>query len=175
MHRTADQLEAALEQVRKGPVHAGTLELIVTRPRPSERRILHEGILDLREGMVGDRWSARKKGTDDQITVTGARYTRLIAGSDDPQRWAEAGDQLYVDFDISHTNLPTGSRFAVGEVVLEVTPDPHLGCGKYVRRFGADAMKVANTEEGRELRLRGLHARVIVEGTVRPGDPVRRI
>ena len=104
--------------------------------------------------------------------MTNARYLELIAGGRDPARWAQAGDQLYVDYDISHTNLPVGSRFAVGEVVLEVSPDPHHGCGKYMKRFGVQAMKFANTEEGRELRLRGLHARVIEPGVVRRGDRI---
>jgi len=147
----------------------------VVRPDRFERRIVDAGEIDLECGMIGDRWTVRKKGTDDQITVTSARYLELIAGGDHAERWAQAGDQLYVDFDISHTNLPVGARFAVGEAVLEVSPDPHHGCGKYTRRFGIDAMKFANTQEGRELRLRGLHARVIEAGTVRPGDAIRKL
>ena len=151
------------------------LRLVVLRPARFERRIVEAGEIDLERGMLGDRWTVRKKGLDDQITVTHARYLELISGGDDPERWAPAGDQLYVDFDISHTNLPVGARFAVGGAVLEVSPDPHHGCGKYTTRYGLEAMKFANTAEGRELRLRGLHARVVGPGTVRPGDPVSKL
>jgi hypothetical protein len=151
------------------------LRLVVARPAPFERRIVEAGEIDLGRGMIGDRWTVRKKGLDDQITVTHARYVGLISGGDDPERWAQAGDQLYVDFDISHTNLPVGARFAIGDAVLEVSPDPHHGCGKYIKRYGIEAMKFANTEEGRELRLRGLHARVIEPGTVRRGDRVSKL
>lgn len=174
-HASRAELEAGLDQLRAAPATEGALRLVVVRPSPFERRIVEAGEIDLVRGMIGDRWTVRKKGTDDQITVTHARYLGLICGGDDPERWAQAGDQLYVDFDISHTNLPVGARFAVGDTVLEVSPDPHHGCGKYTTRYGIEAMKFANTEEGRRLRLRGLHARVVEPGTVRRGDRVRKL
>ena len=174
-HASRAELEAGLDQLRAAPAAEGALRLVVVRPAPFERRIVEAGEIDLVRGMIGDRWTVRKKGTDDQITVTHARYLGLICGGDDPERWAQAGDQLYVDFDISHTNLPVGARFAVGDAVLEVSPDPHHGCGKYTTRYGIEAMKFANTEEGRRLRLRGLHARVVEPGTVRRGDRVRKL
>jgi MOSC domain-containing protein YiiM len=174
-HTGAAELEAGRERLRTAPADEGTVDLVVVRPGRFLRRVVEEGEIDLEQGMVGDRWTVRKKGVDDQITVTNARYLELIAGGRDPERWAQAGDQLYVDYDISHTNLPVGSRFTVGEVVLEVSPDPHHGCGKYMKRFGVQAMKFANTEEGRELRLRGLHARVIEPGVVRRGDRIAKL
>jgi MOSC domain-containing protein YiiM len=97
-----------------------------------------------------------------------ARVAELVAGGAD--RMPLAGDQLYVDFDISVDNLPAGSLLAVGEAVLEVSDVPHLGCAKFVERFGADAMRFVNSRVGRQLRLRGMNTRVLQPGIVRPGD-----
>jgi MOSC domain-containing protein YiiM len=63
----------------------------------------------------------------------------------------------------------------VGTATLEVTDDPHLGCGKFVRRFGADAMKFVNSPRGRELRLRGVNLRIVEGGEVAVGATVRRL
>jgi MOSC domain-containing protein YiiM len=91
-----------------------------------------------------------------------------------PERdgWAQAGDQLYLDLDISHANLPAGTRLRLGSAVLEVTDQPHLGCHKFRARFGTDALRFVNSKVGRELRLRGMNARVMTPGTVRVGDRV---
>ena len=40
------------------------------------------------------------------------RAIELLAG--DRERWPLAGDQLYVDFDLSEEALPAGTRLAVG-------------------------------------------------------------
>ncbi len=103
-----------------------------------------------------------------------ARAAALVSGGDDPDGWAQAGDQLYVDLDLSEENLPAGSRLEIGEAVLEVTAEPHLGCGKFVKRFGVDALKLVNSAEGRALRLRGVNTRVVVPGRVAKGDAVRK-
>jgi MOSC domain len=181
VHQTPEQLEAGLGLIREAPAEEGTLELIVRRPVPEERELLEVGELDAEVGLVGDGWSERpssktgRPNPEAQVTVTSARAIALVAGGREPEAWAPAGDQLYVDLDISQENLPPGARFAVGEAVLEVSEAPHTGCGKYVRRFGVDAMKFVNSDVGRSLRLRGLNARVVTPGTVRPGDPVRRL
>jgi MOSC domain-containing protein YiiM len=97
-----------------------------------------------------------------------ARVAELVAGS--TQRMALAGDQIYLDLDISMDNLPAGSLLAVGEAVLQVSEPPHLGCAKFVERFGADAMSFVNSRVGRQLRLRGMNTRVVMPGAVRLGD-----
>ena len=107
-----------------------------------------------------------------QVTVMNSRAALLIAN--EPERRVLAGDQLYVDLDLSAANLPPGSRLALGSAVLEVTDQPHLGCAKFAVRFGQDALRVVNSRGGRELRLRGLNARVVVPGTVRAGDTIRK-
>ena len=174
-------LEAGLDSVRAAPSLHGTLELIACRPATEERELLGEAYLDLDEGLAGDIWAERPSqrtgapNPDAQVTVMSARAAALVAGGDDPHDWAQAGDQLYVDLDLSEENLPAGCRLDIGEAVLEVTADPHLGCGKFVKRFGVDAMKLVNSPKGRELRLRGVNTRVVVPGRVRTGDPVRKL
>ncbi len=181
-HATREELETGLDNVREAPDDAGTLELIARRPAEEQRELLEAGELDLRAGLVGDMWADRPSSStadggpnpNAQVTVMNARAAALVAMGDDQERWAQAGDQLYVDLDISQDNLPTGSRLAVGDAVLEVTADPHLGCGKFSRRFGVDALKFVNSRVGRELRLRGVNTRVIEPGTIRRGDVIRK-
>ncbi len=156
------------------------LKLIVCRPEPEEREVLTEGRLDLAGGLVGDNWKARgSRGTPDgsanpemQLNVMNARVIELLAH--DKERWALAGDQLFVDLDLSESNVPPGTRLAIGEAVIEVTAPPHLGCKKFSARFGPDAVKFVNSEEGKALHLRGVNAKVIQPGVVRRYDPVRK-
>lgn len=181
-HLTTAQLEAGLDEIMQSPQDAGELQLIVRRPRVGHREVLEEGQLDTVEGLVGDTWRFRgssrmpdKKSPhpDMQINVMNARSIALIA--QDPKRWALAGDQLFVDLDLSQHNLPAGTRLSIGEATIEVTAQPHTGCGKFVERFGLDAMKFVNSPRGRELSLRGINARVVESGTVRRGDVVQKI
>jgi hypothetical protein len=174
------ELESGLDPVLAAPTEAGTLELIVRRPGPmGDRELLDVGELGPDSGLAGDRWAAgngsAKQRPEAQLTIMSARAAALITGGDDRERWALAGDQLYVDFDVSQANLPAGARLAIGESVVEITADPHTGCGKFSRRFGVDALKFVNTKRGRELRLRGVNARVIEPGKIRVGDPVKRL
>ena len=180
-HLTTEQLHAGLEEIERSPKLEGVLELIVRRPAVDVREVLQEGELDLVEGLVGDTWSQRgssrsadgRAHPDMQLNVMNARAAALVAQS--PDRWALAGDQLYVDLDLSGENLPAGTRLAIGEAVIEVTPQPHTGCNKFVSRFGLDAMKFVNSPVGRALNLRGINARVVQAGTIRVGDVVRRL
>lgn len=182
-HRTLAELSASLPQLLAAPKDVGTLELVVRRPAVGAREVLAEGELDAAVGLVGDTWTDRgSKRTPDgrphpdmQLNVVSARMVGLLAVDRDQQ--ALAGDQLYLDLDLSHENLPVGSRLVFGEparrgAVIEVTDQPHTGCAKFVERFGADAMGFVNGPVGRPLRLRGLNARVITAGRVRPGDTV---
>jgi MOSC domain-containing protein YiiM len=102
-----------------------------------------------------------------------ARAASLVAI--EPERRPLAGDQLYVDFDLSLSNLPPRSRLGIGSAVIEITATPHTGCAKFVARFGADAQRWVNSPQGRELRLRGANARVVQPGTVCVGDMVRKL
>lgn len=170
-----------LDEIRRSPSDDGPVKLIVRRPAELEREVLAEATLDLAEGLVGDTWRTRgSRGTPDrsaeperQLTVMNARAAALVAV--DADRWKLAGDQLYIDLDLSEANLPPGTRLAVGSAVIEVTDAPHLGCKKFRERFGEDALRFVNSAVGRELRLRGINARVVHSGRVVVGDTVGKL
>nr|WP_229022956.1 MOSC domain-containing protein [Actinomarinicola tropica] len=178
-HLAADLLADGLDHVRSSPTDVGTLDLVVARPVAGGRSVLEEGRLDLAVGLVGDDWLGRgstrtsdgSADPDKQVNLINARFARLVAG-DQLERRTLVGDQLHVDLDLSVANLPVGSRLAIGDAVVEVTPAPHKGCAKFADRFGRDAMRFVASPEGRALRLRGVCTRVVVPGVVRPGDAV---
>ena len=180
-HRTPEELEAALAHIRQAPADNGTLDLIVRRPAVDEREVLETGTLSLEEGLVGDTWNKRGSSKtpdggpllDAQLNIMNARAAAAVAGP--INRWALAGDQLYIDLDISAENLPPGTRLALGEAVIAVTAEPHTGCAKFSARFGLDALRFINSPTGRALNLRGINARVIQPGTISKGDRVTRL
>ena len=180
-HLTIDQLEAGLETIRQSPKDDGVLELIVRRPQLGEREVLEAGRLDPEDGLVGDSWKKRASSRsadglahpDTQLNIMNARTIGLIA--QDKDRWPLAGDQLFVDLDLSEENLPPWTRLALGDAVIEVTDQPHTGCGKFIARFGVDAAKFVNSTVGRQLHLRGINARVVQAGAIRVGDRVKKM
>lgn len=180
-HLTLQELEAALDHLRQAPKDEGVLRLIVRRPAVDQREVLEEAELDTVLGLIGDTWNIRGSSkTPDgsphpemQINIMNARVTALIA--QEFARWPLAGDQLYIDMDLSKANLPAGSRIAVGTAVVEVSPLPHTGCHKFISRFGVDAMKFVNSPVGKELCLRGINAKVVQAGIVKVGSTARKI
>jgi hypothetical protein len=180
-HFTLSELEAGLPAALASPRDEGTLELIVRRPALGRRDVVDEAELDLIAGLLGDTWNIRaSKRTPDgsphpdmQINVMNSRVIALIAG--EKSRWGLAGDQLYVDLDISASNVPPGTQIAIGAAVIEVTDQPHTGCAKFLKRFGVEATKFVNSPQGLALHLRGINARVVVPGRIRSGDRVRKI
>lgn len=180
-HLTLEELEAGLDGIRQSPRDTGTLQLISRRPQVDERELLQEGQLDTVEGLVGDTWITRRSSRtpdgsphpDMQLTLVNVRAIKLIA--QDRERWALAGDQLFVDLELSIENLPPGTHLAIGSAVVEVTAQPHTGCAKFQARYGADALKFVMSSVGKELRLRGMNARVARSGTVRVGDYVVKL
>src|SRR5436190_242712 len=179
-HLKTEELLAGLDHIRRSPADEGVVELIVRRQSINEREVLEQAELDLVQGLVGDTWNRRRSSStpdgspnvEMQITVINSRVAALVAR--EKSRWQLAGDQLYVDMDLSAENLPAGSRLALGSAVIEVTAPPHLGCQKFVARFGLEAMKFVNSPLGKELRLRGLHARVVQAGRIRTGELARK-
>ena len=180
-HPTARELEAGLAEVRQSPRDQGVLELVVARPGEGERQILEDGELSLLDGLVGDSWRSRSSARtsdgsphpDMQLNVMNARVAALLAGA--KSRWPLAGDQLFIDLDLSADNVPPGTRLAIGTAVIELTDQPHTGCGKFVERFGVAAMKLVNSELGRCLQLRGVNAKVVQPGHIRVGDLTRKL
>ncbi len=171
--------DASLDEIRRAPQQAGRVELVARRPRAGEREVVAHAVLDVELGLVGDSWSKRphrklgRPHPEGQITLMGARAIAAIMP--DRADWAGAGDQLFVDLDLSPANVPPGTRLAVGTAVLEVTAEPHLGCVKFTKRYGSAATKWVNTPTGKQLNLRGINAKVVVAGEVRPGDAIRKL
>jgi hypothetical protein len=171
------ELDAALDHLRASPPDGGVVDLIVRRPAVDEREFLDEAELDTQVGLVGDNWSTKPSlatGAPNplaQLTLINARLSALVAADDDERR-ALAGDQLHVDLDLSYANIPPGTRLRIGEAVIEITPEPHTGCGKFSSRFGVEALKFVNSAVGRELNLRGINTRVVKGGLVRRGDRI---
>jgi MOSC domain-containing protein YiiM len=180
-HFELETLEQGLDDVRRSPKDAGRVELIVRRPAVEEREVVAEAALDPEEGLVGDCWKDRGSRAmadgsahpDMQLTLMNARAVSLVAGERD--RWPLAGDQLFVDLDLSESNLPPGTRIEVGTAVIEITAAPHTGCGKFSKRFGNDAMKFVNSKAGRELKLRGIYAKIVSAGSIQTGDELRKV
>lgn len=180
-HLTLAEMEAALPWIAQAPRDAGRLEMIVRRPGVDLREVLEEGLLDLNDGLVGDTWKVRRSPRsadgrahpDMQLNLMNARVIGLLAREE--SRWALAGDQLYVDLDLSNENLPAWTRVAIGEAIIQITDQPHNGCRKFAARFGSDAVKFVNSPEGKRLHLRGVNAKVIRGGRIRRGDGVIRL
>ncbi len=180
-HLSTVELEAGLDLIQQSPKDAGLLQVLVRRPQSGERELLQAGELDSEVGLVGDNWQTRGSSlTADrsahpgmQLTIMNSRAAQLVAQSQD--RWTLAGDQMFIDMDISMDNLPPGSQLALGSAVIEVTEVPHTGCAKFVARFGAEAMKFVNSPVGKALRLRGVNLKVVQPGTIRVGDVAKKI
>jgi hypothetical protein len=180
-HLTSEELEAGLENIRQSPKNDGTLELIVRRPRIDDREVLAEGELHLVEGLVGDNWRLRGSTStsdgsahpDKQLTIMSSRVIALVAQTRD--RWTLAGDQLYIDLDLSEDNLPAGTQLSLGTAVIEVTAPPHTGCKKFVARFGPEAVEFVNSPVGKQLHLRGVNAKIVQPGVIRVGDTAKKL
>lgn len=180
-HVSMAELEAGLELIRQSPKHEGVLALIVRRPQIDARDVLETGQLDRDKGLVGDNWKTRGSSrTADrsshpgmQLNLMNARAIALVAREKD--RWQLAGDQLFIDMDLSVQNMPPGTRLALGTAVIEVTEQPHTGCNKFMARFGLEALKFVNSPIGKQLRLRGMNAKVVQSGAIRVGEMVKKL
>jgi len=180
-HLTKEQLETGLDEILRSPKNEGALKLIVCRPETERREILSQAHIDSALGLVGDNWKTRgSKRTPDgsanpeaQVTIMNSRVIALVAN--EAERWQLAGDQLFVDLDLSIGNLPSGTRLALGSAVLEVSAYPHTGCSKFQSRFGDAAMKFVNSEQGQQLRLRGMNAKIVAPDSFKTGDVMRKV
>jgi MOSC domain-containing protein YiiM len=174
-HASVEELELGLPEVLASPPDNGTLVTIVVRPATDQRRVVTSALLTPDGGIEGDRWV--EEGEPDvraQVSLMNACILGQIAGHEEAVPLA--GDNLIVDLDLSESNLPAGSRVAIGdEVVLELTDLPHTGCDKFQCRYGRAARRFVNSPRGAELHLRGRYASVISAGTIRAGDPIRTL
>lgn len=179
--RTAGELTAGLDEIRQSPADGGRIEMIVRRPAEDLREVLAEALLDPEHGLVGDTWRVRGSGrtTDGsahpgmQLTLMNARVIALLAGP--RERWPLAGDQIYVDLDLSEANLPPGTRLSIGSAIIEVSDQPHRGCKKFAARYGLEALRFVNSPEGRTMNLRGINCRVVQAGSASAGSIVFKL
>jgi hypothetical protein len=180
-HLTAAELEAGLDHILQSPKDAGELALIVRRPAENEREVLDEGQLDLVKGLVGDTWCMRGSSRmpdhsphpDMQLNLINARVIGLLAR--EKERWPLAGDQLYLDLDLSAENLPPGTRLQIGTAIIAITDQPHTGCSKFMARFGQEALKFISNPTGKRYNMRGVNAKVMQPGTIRTGDIIKKV
>ncbi|MBA4054374.1 MAG: MOSC domain-containing protein [Marivirga sp.] len=180
-HPDLDTLETGLEGLQNSPKDDGSLEMIVVRPEKKHRATLLECELTLKRGVEGDHWAkgcwkSLPDGSPDpdvQITIMNSRCLELISAS--RSRWPLAGDNLIVDMDLSIHNLQPGQKLSIGSAVLEITSVPHTGCNHFKERFGIDSLKFISSKRGKELRLRGIYARVIKDGQIKVGDRLKKV
>ena len=181
LHLTTQQLEEGLDLIKKSPNDNTLVDMIVCRPSEGDRKILQEGFLDKGKGLEGDNWIDRGSSKtpdgcshpDMQLNIMNSRSVALIAQH--KNRWQLAGDQLFIDINLSDKNIPAGTRLSIGDAIIEVTAIPHNGCKKFTERFGMDAVKFVNSPIGKELHLRGVNAKIIKSGKINAGDTVKKI
>lgn len=177
---TTEQLQASLAYIKKSPGDNCIVEMIVIRPDVDQRKILQEGYLDIDKGLIGDNWytkgSSKTKDEsshpDMQLNIMNSRCISRIAKN--KERWQLAGDQLFIDMDLSYKNLPTGTQLIIGAATIEITTIPHNGCKKFAQRFGTDAVKFVNSPDGKIYHLRGINAKIIRSGKIKVGDIVTK-
>jgi MOSC domain-containing protein YiiM len=180
-HLSLEELQDGLSEIQQSPEDRGILRAIVIRPEVDARVSLQQCELSPEGGVHGDNWAngcwmSLPDGSphpDVQVTIMNARTIALIA--QDETRWPLAGDNLFVDLDLSADNLPPGTRLSVGAALLEITAVPHKGCRKFAARYGVDATRFVNSRDGLRLHLRGIYAKIIEPGVVTVGDAVEKL
>jgi hypothetical protein len=177
---TQQEIDRRMSWVLESPSDHGSVSLIVVRPQTDQRDVIGQAHFSAEAGVAGDNWQhdcwkRLADGRSDpnvQVAIMNARMIEVLTG--DQAHWPLAGDQLFVDFDLSTTNLSPGDRLQVGDAMLEITAEPHRGCGKFKQRFGEAALQYVNSAYGDDHRLRGVYAKIIVAGKVEAGDVVSK-
>ncbi len=180
--QTLDQLTAKLPGLLEAaPKVNGKLDMIIMRPEHGARVPLGTVEVTAKGGVAGDHWakgcwSSLPDGSpnpDVQICMMMSGCIEAIAG--EKANWPAAGDNFFLDMDLTPANMPPGTCFAIGSAEFVVTDEPHNGCQSFIDRYGRDACLFVNTGPGKELRLRGIYARVTRDGSVSVGDSVRKL
>ena len=174
------EMESRLDWVLAAPSNVGRVELLVVRPTVDQRESLNQVMFSPEKGVAGDNWLAScwkklpsgEPNPEVQVAIMNARMIEVL--TKDQSCWPLAGDQLFVDFDLSVNNLVVGDRLQVGAALLEITAEPHRGCSKFKKRFGEGALTFVNSPQGDAHRLRGVYAKIVTAGEVCVGDSVSK-
>ena len=174
-HLTPEQLELGLPGVLSSPEDDGLVEMLIVRPNENERLTPASVGVSALFGLDDDHWSKGKYRDmpDIQIAIINSRLLDLVSGG--RERWALAGDNIVADLDLSQSNLVPGQKLRTGTAVLEITEVPHEGCNKFASRFGPAALRFVNVGPAKELRLRGVYARVLQDGVISVGDRIQKL
>jgi hypothetical protein len=177
-HVTFDKLQEGLAEISQAPKNHGNIELLVIRPVQYERKVVNEITMHPITGCEGDIWHSKKTSStpdgkpnpERQVTLINSRVLALLEGAKDT--WPKAGDQVYVDMDLSKENLPAGTDLSLGSAIIRVSAQPHNGCKKFAERYGIDATRFVNSSLGKAKSLRGINCYIVKEGIVKMGDTV---
>jgi len=180
-HLTRAELLAGLPEILAAPKDDGRVDGIVVRPASEQREEVESIGISLAGGFEGDHWvrgcwmstEDGRPHPDVQICIMSSRCIALIA--EDRDNWAPAGDNLFVDMDLTPSNLPPGTQLSVGTAVIEITDTPHKGCAKFIERYGRDACVFVNMGDGDKYKLRGIYARVVKDGQLSLGDTIKKL
>jgi MOSC domain-containing protein YiiM len=181
MYLTGAELNQGLEHIQNSPNDDGILQMIVIRPATNERVALEKCPISSKFGVHGDNWAIKCWKTlpdgsphpEVQIAITNSRCIALLAR--DKSRMPLAGDNLYVDLNLSDDNLRAGQKLAIGSAIIEITAHAHNGCAKFKARYGPDAVQFVNSPIGKKLHLRGIYAKVVQDGVVQVGDRIMKV
>jgi MOSC domain-containing protein YiiM len=168
--RALSDLERELYELAGSPGDQGRVALIVRRRMGGLRELLEQVEVSAEAGVPGDAWGRRpQRDPEMQIAVMQIDVAKMIANG---QPLTLFGDNLFLELDLSASNLPARSRVRIGSAILEITPMPHNGCRKFQARFGQDAHRFVSTKDLRHRNLRGIYMRVVESGELRLGDAV---
>ena len=169
-HRSRASLEEWLGEDQE---YSHQLTMIVLRQEDGSRRVVQRCLLDTEGGVIGDRWAlSAKRKKEEQVSVMSVPVADAIANG---QSWELFGDNLFIDSDLSEKALPDRSRWRLGDAILELSSEPHVGCSKYKARFGGDALRFISCKEYKSLRMRGVYFFVVQSGKIEIGDVLQQI
>lgn len=156
----------------------GVLVQINQSPRGVPKRPMPSGLLSF-SGLVGDRGdhSAHDNEPDQQILLLAAEVVEALGLSGYPVYPGALGENLTTK-GLEPSQWRTAQRFQIGSAVIELTK-PREPCGAllvygpHILRDIYDRDVHAGNPDSVRWGHSGFFARVLKEGIVSPGDPIR--
>ncbi|MFT3781378.1 MAG: hypothetical protein QM790_05120 [Nibricoccus sp.] len=181
MPLTFDELNRRYAAIPALPKNDARVEALCVRPDLGAREIREEIDFDPVHGAIGDRWERKTwmylpDGKPDprvQIAICNAQVIAMLQELTETNH--HPGDTLFTNLDLSHANLPRGSKLQVGNAIIEISDVENDACMKFAKHHGSVVLDWIRLPQNRPLRLRGAFAKVSVGGKVRIGDVIKRI